>query len=299
MESIKVKDLVDLFLRATAEEKAPRTVETYAEALAPFVRTVGDMQARDVRPYHLLKYRRTWHAIHSVQRLYHWARDEQGIITENPMAGLRRPRIRDRKPTLERHHVVRLLRAARPDLRRYLLALRETAARPQEINFARWDQLRSRSSCTDLGAHLVAGDVYLCQEEFKGRARSGAPHRRRIIPVSPRLGRSLVRLGVPLSRRGLIFQTATGRAWDRQKLRLRFRRLIERAGLPRVIGGERICCYLLRHYRATQLAAEGMQANVLKELLGHSDIGMTQRYIHLSEKQLLDAWQAHQAKKRR
>lgn len=299
METITVAELVKLFLKAAAEESAPRTVETYAEALAPFVRTVGSLRALDCRPFHLLQYRRTWHAIHAVQRLYQWAHREQGLLSSNPMVGLRRPKIRDRQPTLERVHVVKLLRAARPDLRRYLLALRETAARPQELNTAAWDQLRSGGSCSDLGQHLAGGGAFLCQQEFKGRARSGAPHRRRIIPLTPRLGRSLLRLGPPLSRRGLIFVTKTGLSWDRQKLRLRMRRLIERAGLPRVIDGERICCYLFRHYRATQLAAEGMQAHVLKELLGHTDIGMTQRYIHLSEKQLLDAWWAHQAKKRR
>jgi integrase/recombinase XerD len=47
--------------------------------------------------------------------------------------------------------------------------------------------------------------------------------------------------------------------------------------------------HILRHTYATQMAARGLNAPTLQAILGHADIATTQRYLHLSKKQLAGA----------
>ncbi len=45
----------------------------------------------------------------------------------------------------------------------------------------------------------------------------------------------------------------------------------------------------LRHTFGTRLAQKGVPVNIIKELLGHSDISTTMRYLHFAQEQLVNA----------
>ena len=45
-------------------------------------------------------------------------------------------------------------------------------------------------------------------------------------------------------------------------------------------GLEWVGFHALRHFRATQWLTNGVDVNIVKELLGHSDIHTTMRYVH-------------------
>lgn len=55
------------------------------------------------------------------------------------------------------------------------------------------------------------------------------------------------------------------------------------------VGIRKISWHTLRHTTASHLAAEGVPMNVVKELLGHSNILMTSKYAHLAPSALKDA----------
>ena len=75
-----------------------------------------------------------------------------------------------------------------------------------------------------------------------------------------------------------------GRPLSEQALRLRLRKLAEKAGLDR-----RITPHMLRHTAATLLLEEGVDIRFVQRLLGHQSISTTEIYTHVSDVSLRDA----------
>lgn len=291
------RELVEAFLRYNVQNRSPRTVDFYRDHLAKFLANHGALPAMELRPWHVLAFKPTWHLVLCVQRLYRWAVDEMELLPANPITRLRRPKPGCRKRTLSRAEVLRFLRISRSDLRRFLLAAWETAARPQELRCLRWEDLVWEGAFTELRGALLGGKAYFQLAEFKGRSRRSDPTSVRIIPVSPRLGRLLARLAVGRALSGVILVTDNGQPWNRNSLRCRMRRLRLLADVPLLAHGEKITCYTFRHSAATELAARGLQTSTLQQFLGHSNIKTTQRYVHLQKAQLLAHWLKFHGKK--
>lgn len=74
------------------------------------------------------------------------------------------------------------------------------------------------------------------------------------------------------------------RKWDRQGMYKAFHRFVDRAGF----GGRGFTPYVLRHTFGT-LVASVSRDYVVKALMGHKDIGTTQRYLHAGAVDLKDA----------
>lgn len=53
-----------------------------------------------------------------------------------------------------------------------------------------------------------------------------------------------------------------------------------------VIKGKKFSCHTLRHSFATKLLESWVDLYSIKNLLGHSDISITQRYLHRTDKKL-------------
>lgn len=286
-------EVCSAFFLFNRQNRKPRTAEFYEGQLKRLLPKIGHIDAMDVRPYHLLDWRQTWHLIWSVQRLYSWAAAEMKMLPSNPLAELKRPDLGKRKRVLSPREIALALRASKRDFRRFILAARECVARPQEVRELEWSHLRWQGGFRERDAALRSGAAYFELAEYKGRERRKDPDEPRIIPISPRLGRLLARLARNRSMCGLIFTTSKGKPWDRNSLRERMRRVRRRINVPLAVKGEKVVCYTLRHSGATNLAAAGMQTSVLQLLLGHADIKTTQRYLHVRKQHLLDAWKRH------
>jgi integrase len=111
------------------------------------------------------------------------------------------------------------------------------------------------------------------------RTKSGKP---RGIPINRAVYDALVALEPEQARRqGLVFARRNGAAWG--QIRSAFAKALERAG----IKGFRF--HDLRHTAASHLVMRGASLKDVQELLGHSDLKMTQRYAHLSPAHLRGA----------
>lgn len=268
-----------------ARRSQDRTLRYYRTWLNRFTAAVGgDRPVAELVAFDLERHKSGWHSVQTVQRLFNWAVDA-GLVAGNPFKKVKRPPLGERERILGRADALRLLRRSRPELRRLLLALRLTLARPQELRGLRWCDY-------DVGA------AAFILNDFKAKKRRKDKKRQRLLPVVPRLARLLERL----RRRDRpaendpIFRSASGRAWTANALRLAVRRAARRAALDDP-GQEPVVAYTLRHTGATEAMAAGVSDRVLAELMGHTSTRTTARYQHPQIQHLVDALQ--QATRRR
>lgn len=299
MSVVTVAQAVELFLDAAAGACAPRTVALYTHYLRRYAAIAGTSPLGDLTPARLLAWSNRYHPLGCVQRLYAWATVEARILVVNPIAGMRRRRNGHRRRILSRLERIRLMRAFRPAMRLLGVALVESIARPREMREVRWGDIRTSGTPAWSPADLVAGVAFFWIQRFKGQELRTDRHAVRVIPISPRLGRLLVRLwGDGRSAGALIFHNSLGRSWTVNAVRCQFRRVRDRAGLSIDLAGENVVAYSLRHTSATDAVGAGIKGFTLAELMGHSDIRMTQRYVHLRPDHLIEAMKRLSAWKR-
>ncbi|MCQ4200830.1 site-specific integrase [Streptomyces coelicoflavus] len=177
----------------------------------------------------------------------------------------------------------------------YELALR-TGLRKGELLGLRWEDL-------DLNAGTAAIRSSLQRTRTGGLThlptKTRASERRIALPTEclhslkehqERLEKERETAGPYWRDSGLVFTTPTGGPLDPANLTRRFRSFLDRAGLRRVRFHD------LRHSTATLLLEQGIDLVVIKELLGHSHIGVTADvYAHVRlrlQRQAIDALNA-------
>lgn len=89
----------------------------------------------------------------------------------------------------------------------------------------------------------------------------------RTIPIPSKL-RELAK-----GRKGLVLM-------DQQALQKYLKRLGVKSGVPRLTS------HLIRHYRATELLSKGATLTSIRDLLGHSNISITDTYLHASDEDI-------------
>lgn len=270
------------FLTWAAKVLRPSTVNVYRHYFRRFVDQHGDLPLNEIHPRHLTEFAKTWHSCQAIKRLFNWAANEAGIIEANQLARVKGPRKGYRRRILAPNEAAKILRATTPDLRRLLLAYRETYARPQELRLATWEDIQGDDPTKTVRQALEECRAAIVLYEFKDGAKRIDQERPRVILLSPRVCRLLVRLyDRAVNRSGPIFRTARGRAWTSNALRCRFRRLRSRLSLRRDKRGEQIVPYTFRHSGATNAAAKGVRDRLLADVLGHIETKTTARYCHL------------------
>lgn len=289
--------LIAQFLAFVRDRQASRTLDYYETWLRRFEKHVGDMPVADVRRHHLLTWAKCWYEFQTVQRLFRWAAVEMELIASNPFTGIKRPPLGSRQRVLSRRDTVLLQRGSDATFRPFVVAMVETAARPQEIKVARWEDLRDREGEAAAASALAHAGGWIELAEFKARTRRRNPNVVRVLFLTERMRRLLSRLWKrSATKTGEIFVNSRGVPWNRNSLRCRMRRLRDRVGLGADSNGEKIVLYSLRHSALTGLAAAGMGEYALADIAGHASPRTTQRYVHLRRDALRIAF--HESRKR-
>lgn len=287
---ITVSKLVAEFTRWATHNLSPRTIDYYSRYLIAFAAYVGETPVDELRPHSLISWSDCRHKTRSVQRLFNWACGYAELIQFNPFRKIKLQRQGQRRRVLTRPELCRMLRAAQPNFRAFLLAMRETIARPQEIRALRWDDLQWNGQHRNAVEAIRAGVACFVLWDYKGRDRRTSSDEPRVLFISPRLRRLLLRL----ARRqvvtdGPIFRNRCGESWSVNATRCAMRRLRRSLGWGADLRGEMVCCYTLRHSMATLAAAAGVRDRVLADIMGHVSTRMTARYQHLSAEHLAEA----------
>jgi site-specific recombinase XerD len=272
---------VERYLLYLAARRSPRTVDAYRRDLAALTafrggvaaeatvdeleRWVAEMRAASLAPSTIA--RRT-----SAARSYFRHLGLIGARSDNPAAALVLPKRGRKLPrALSPGETERLIDAAAGSSPR---SLRDRAL----VELMYGAGLRV-SEATGLEKGSVDLDERIVRVVGKGGKERLVPLGR---PAAEAVRRYLA-LGRPhLDRRYRfeLFLNARGGPLTRAGAFLILRKLADRAGLE----PERVHPHLLRHSFATHLLEGGADLRSVQEMLGHADLGTTERYTHVSDR---------------
>lgn len=279
--SVSVSSIIAQFFEWAECALAPNTVAAYRHQLLKIPQAVREKNASEIRPVDMTAWAKSWHEAQALVRLLNWAATEAGLIPSNPLTRVRLPMRGQRRRIANVILMEKLIRKSRPRSRAFLIALRESMARPQEIRAAAFEHLQSEDMETPIEKALIDGKALIVQTEFKDRRRRRDTSRPRVILVSRRLGRLILRLWHKSdTKSGPIFLNTRGKAWTKNAVRLFMRSLRRRLGIVADAMGENVVAYTFRHSLATLAAARGAQETWIAEILGHTETRTTRRYLH-------------------
>jgi integrase/recombinase XerC len=282
---------IDGFLRHLAIERnaSPHTVRSYGADLAKFAAYLEESLGRAAKTTevdHLLirSYLASLHSkglakstaarqLASVRSLFRYLCRE-GVAERNPARALLSPKIERRLPA-------------------YLDA--ESASQFVEITTDNANGLRSRAILELLYgtgircSELVALDVH--EIDLPGRLVRvlGKGRKERVVPFGGAAQSALLaylreRSQLRPKSDALFVNKKGGRLTDRS-----VRRLV--AGRLRALAlAQKVSPHTLRHAFATHLLERGADLRSIQELLGHASLSTTQKYTHVTAKQLLEIY---------
>jgi integrase/recombinase XerD len=288
---------VERFLLSLQARRSPRTVDAYRRDLAAFAAfdggEVGSATTERVEAW-VASMRADGLAASTIARRVSAVRAYFrhlvliGTRAENPAASVQLPRRPRRLPrALSPAETERLIDAATGSAPR---ALRDRAL----VELLYGAGLRV-SEAVGLEKNGVSVEERVVRVMGKGSKERLVPLGR---PAAEAVRRYLA-LGRPhLDRRYRpeLFLNARGGALTRAGAFLILRKLADRAGLE----PGRVHPHLLRHSFATHLLEGGADLRSVQEMLGHADLGTTERYTHVSDRRRREAYfQAHPHARRR
>ncbi len=290
MVSVSISAAVEKFLTYCRPDVSASTFVLYNRYLRRLAKAHGAVELHDVTPAFVRAWGKTYHAVQAVQRLMSWAKREALLIPLNPLEGMKKlPRGR-RLRTLSPVETVKMLRHSSREFRALLLAMNESIARPGELRRASWPDVRVKGLQPFAVEDLREGRAFIFLDRFKSQDQLKDVYAVRVIPISRRLGRLLARLWLLTDdQAGPVFRNRRGRRWTHNAVICRLRRLRVRAGIAVDHRGENVTAYSLRHTSATAAVCAGLDLATLAALMGHSDVRMTMRYVHLAPSHLAKA----------
>ncbi len=290
MKTAYLKDTIALYLSAKDGELAASTLTIYKLYLSKFLKVVGNITLPSITPAIVKGVSQKSHPIQAVYAMLNWALKEAKIITEHPLLGMKIPKAGRRNRIVSAIEKARILRRSARPFRDLLIGLCESIARPGELRGVKWGDIRTSASPTFMVQDLLEGRCFFWLQKFKAQKLRKDKGAARVIAISPRFGRLLARRwrhGRPLD--SLVFTNRLRQQWTSNAVRCRMRRLRVNGDFTVDTNGERIVAYTLRHSGATEAVQAGIPIFALASLMGHSDIRMTQRYVHLVPDHLLEA----------
>lgn len=260
------------FLQAK-QDLSPRTLEQYCQALDYLERECPKMpkKPQPIRSA-LNKVKSVWvrDAYWRVWKsFFQWCWWEYNI--PNPMARVQRPKPNEVEPRVLEPEELPLVLAAADNLRgKTIVAL----ALDSGVRASEFGRLR----ILDIGSDTI----WLWG---KGRKRLKVP----IRPETRRLLQLLIDQDGSGGPKSLVFPGYNGQPISRFAVYRIVRRCIDRAG----IAGPKRGPHLLRHSLATNFLADGGDVFILQRIMRHTDIGTTQKYVHLAMRTVVKRHHEH------
>jgi integrase len=284
-------ELADEYLDDIQDHKKPATYKSFRYGILRALKIIGTtVRVCELRKNHLRTIHKQLHkegyspttikdTITTVQGVLNWAVEFE-MIDMTPVPKYKKPAALTRNRVFTRKEFGSLLRESDRNFRRFLIALRLTGCRPGELSGLIWEWVD-----LDQGMWIIP--------DHKTITRQRQP-RPRMIPLPPtvlRMCRWLARK--PHLASDHVFLNKLGLPYSKDCLVKKMARLRKSAGIQ-VKGGENLVLYSNRHSFGTDNAGKVSDIE-LAELMGHTEVRMTQRYYHVSPERLLDIQRRLQA----
>lgn len=273
-----VGEVVDIYLRWVADNKAANTSKQYSTRLKPFrerfaAREFSTLSPLEIDDYLLAQSKfadgrqkapdtRRINVI-SLQQLQAFAIDKK--VIEAPIFGkLKKPagKKRERLPTDD--EIATILKHSSPEFALLFRAHLATAARPNELanaTFADWNKARG----------LIVLPKSKTSEKTGKLCKIGVSKALLEILAESTAGRET----------GHLFLSPRGKPWTSAGITQTFTRIRTRANLPRDLVN-----YLARHKAASTICKK-LGIHAAKDACNHENIATTQRYIHTEDADLV------------
>jgi len=271
-KDVTVEELIIRYLEWVETNRAPRTLELKKGLLQPFLDFYGDCMVSDINHSTLAKYY-AWAKKHrgrsanggnrhmrAVKCAFRWGED-----VDLCLCPVRRfPVIREYPPETKKFsddELPVLLEHASPDFRDMIVFGLMTGLRPQELYPLTRQQIRDLKGrpCIVLEKHKTTVSMRMSQP--------------RVVPLSAQAVEIVERQKMTHPHSQFIFLNGHGTPYTAGVFRNRLQRACDRAGLPRRSP------YALRHYFGTKRAGEGLNQAILAQVMGHTTIVTTTRYV--------------------
>ncbi len=223
----------------------------------------------------------------------------EGVLTANPARLVHNPKVAQRSPAfLTESEVATLLEfdddsAVGTRDRAALELLYATGLRASELSGLEVDDIDASARCLRVVGKGDKERIVPFGEPAAMALCAWLPIRQQWLDRPPKIGPTAAT--VRTDAKGALLLSQRGRRLDTPALRrILARRLGESAMTKRVTP------HALRHSFATHLLNAGADLRAIQELLGHASLATTQRYTHLSTRQLQEVYRSsHPRAKRR
>lgn len=269
---LPIRELSDLYLDWLEVNRSKGTLVTNRYLLKPFVEFFGDCMVSDLNTITLTKYY-AWakkqrgqsenggnHHLRQVKTLLRWG--EQMEICVCPVRrfpAMREAPAKTKKFTDE--ELIKLLNKSADEFKDMIVFGLLTGLRPQELRGLRWEHIRQGEPCWS---------VVLERHKTSMSAEIAQP---RCVPLSGEAASIVRRQLAAHPESDYIFLNDHGTPYEAGVFRRRLQRACKRAGV------EQKPPYALRHYFGTKRAAAGLNQTVLAQVMGHTKLQTTSRYV--------------------
>lgn len=288
-QTVTVRAVVELYLRHCDVENVhvPDARADRLRVFDAFSKALGDVAVGDCKPFMLTDFiegHPQWKSpatrrakSNYIKAAFRWAA-EQGRIPCNPFVVVRYPEA-ERRPDFPDELLEVIMRLGNKPFEYALRWLRLTACRLSELCQARWADVDLERGVWTIHNH-------------KSRRHTKKPKLVALVPEAVALLQSMA--GAPTgqadavlvpadkTQSAYVFTNTRGTPWTRRTLGQQLRRMKERYKIP-----EKATLHGVRHRAASQAVANGASIKLVAAQLGHSSVGVTEKY-YVHNEQLLD-----------
>ena len=271
-KDVHVKELAVRHLEWVKANRAHKTFVTRQHYICLFLEFIGDRMVSEVtyadldafythcRRNHGRDAHGGSHALREMKTAFRWG--EEFEICDLPFR--RFPAARKKPPrtkNLSGDDLAKLLDAAEPDMADLVRFAVATGLRPRELRELKKTDIRAANGTTC---------IRIEEHKTDSTART---YMARSLPLTPEAAGIVARQMRRHPKSDFVFTNGKDGPYTCDTLRRRMERLSRRAGL------EKKTPYCCRHSFGTALGANGVNLAVISQLMGHSDIHTTTRYI--------------------